>query len=759
MSDNPTPVTTTNAPARASARWVWIALAVLLAGVAGVWLGDVPNRYRAGEAMKAGRVALLKSDYTAALQAFRAAALLRPTDEGIIARYEQTQSTWLELAERKVDKLDAKAAYLAWHELPSAETVFMEPMLGKYQARTAEIDAAAREAVKTELATLHEQAEGGDFDSAYTMLKALEPFRALVPELAERRQEIETLQVTNALAAAQAALKDEKFDDAREALKPVAGLAAKNEDYAKLATAIGEAEVRALLRDAGKAVGESKLQEARELLDKAAATKVLADEVTKAREEALKSIRAQLSYGLAVAISRNDRAKTEEVLASAETLAGWKKVPADDLLKPANVAAFLETLKAFDLGSERQAKFADRLDVPLVLWARKNFQDQAGVDEHLRESFTQWSRYLATQHMPSAALFIDELARQYGAKADDAWRKETLDRVMETVGVTIAVRDPEPDKNAPDKLNADATAALKAALEKKLGGWPKLVPFDAKQPATVVLRGYYDGFNVQDYPDVTKKTVRYQSGTEQVPNRQRQELVAEHNELLERYNNVVNQLNSKLEYVSSVNNNPYASDWDRSQLVYKNIEIASDRNLLGQWRQQLAELRRQGDALPKTVPEPVYDDEPYEYIQHHYQCLATWGVAAYLHGSEEQVAEYHASTEFRTDEVAGDASRGVPVKRAAAVPEAKLLPGLARELVKQAGNVDEIVRQLPDMTLGAFYNFHTANKSGTLLQTEQFLGLAYAWERAGRKLPQTSEILNAARQNFGLPPAETVAKK
>ncbi len=760
MSANPTPVTPTdNAPARSSARWIWIVLAILLAGAAGAWLGDIPNRYRAAEAMKAGRVALLKSDYPAALQAFREAALLRPTDEAIVARYEQTQATWLELAERKVAKLDARAAYLAWHELPAAEAVFMEPMLGKYRARGAEIDAAAREAVQVSVNEAEGARDAGDFDHAYELLESAKPFAALVPDLAARRQGVEAAQLAHALAAAQDALKEEQFDQAREILKGAAQVAGASADYPKLMAAVGEAEVRAFLRDAAKAVGEGRRKEAGDLLDKAAATRLLADDVAKAREEALKSIRAQLSYALAVALSQSNRAGLEDVLAEAEACAGWKKVPADDLLQPANIAAFLETLKVFDLGRERQAKFVDRLDVPLVLWARKNFRDQAGVDDFVRDGFTEWSRLLATQRMPAAALYIDEQARAYGAKADDAWRKETLDRVAETVGVAIAVRDPEPDKNAPDKLNADATAALKAALEKKLGGWPKLVPFDAKQPATVVLRGHYDGFNTHDYPDVTEKTVRYQSGTEQVPNQQRQEIVEEHNELSERYNNVMGQLNSKLDYVNSVSNNPYASDWDRSQLVYKNIEITSDRNLLAQWRQQLAELRRQGDALPKTVAEPVYDNETYEYIRHNYQCLATWGVTAYLHGSEMEVAEYHASSEFRTDEVAGDASHGVPVKRAEPVPQARLLPGLARELVRQAANVDQFVDQLPEMTLEAFSNFHTANRSGTLLQTEQFLGLAYAWERAGRKLEQTPEILKAAQQSLRLPPGQAVAKK
>lgn len=754
MSENPAPVPMTHASTRASAaRWILLALAILLlAGAAGFWFGDVPNRYRAAEAMKTGRLALLKSDHIGALAAFREAALLRPGDEEIAARYEQTQAAWYEFTDNQLDHLDFKAAYLAWHALPDADALLTEPLLGRYRARGKGIDGQARKAVQADLEVVTAHIDAAEFDQAYAALKALEPFQALVPEVAERRQAAEAAQLAVAMAAAEDALKAEKFDDAREILKGAVKVGGGNVDYAKLVAVIGETEVRAWLRDARKAVGESKFKEARELLDKAAAKSLLADEVANAREAVLKSARAQASYALAVAISASDRAQVEGVLAEAEAYAEWKKVPVDDLLKPANVTAFLETLKAFDLGKERQSQYVDRLDIPLVLWARQNFQDQTGVQEFLRDGFTEWSRFVASHQMPATALYLDEQAEQYGATVDAAWRKETQARVPESVGVTIAVRDPAPDKDAPGKLNAEATAALKAMLAKKLKGWPKVVEFDEKKPATVVLQGRYDGFYFQDYPTTTEKFVRYQSGTEQVPNQRRQDIVAEHNDLMDRYNNVQQQLDSKIQYVDSVNNNPYATDWDRSQLVYKNIEIASDRNLLARWRAEIAELRRQGDQLPQTLSEPVYDNERYFVIEHSYNCTGTWVVDAELHGPAVEVATFVAGAEFNTTEVKGDASKGVPVKSAASLPKAKLLTGIARDIVKKVEEEDEIVDRLPDMTVTAFANFHTTNKSNAPTQTEQFLGLLYAWDRVGGVTSHRINLLQAARQNLNLPP-------
>jgi hypothetical protein len=731
-----------------------LALAVL-GGVA-YWLGDVPNRYRAAQEMRAGRVALLASDLPKALGFFRAAALLRPTDEAIIQQYDQTQTRWVEMVEQKLAKLDGTAAYLALQEIPATEPLLVEPHLGRFRARVAGIEAAARTVADGLLAQVREQTEAGEFDQAYATLKTVEPLRRVAPDLVAARQTIEQAQVAAALANAQAALEEEQFDAARDALKPVAELAAKNEDYARLGVTISETEVRAALRDARKELSAGKLKEATNLATRAASVGVLADEVAAARSEILQQARATASYELAVAISMNDRGKVEAALAQGESIAGWKKVPVDDLLQPASLAAFLETLNTFELGAEQQQQYVDRLDIPLVAWAESNIQDPAGVKEYFRDGYREWSRMLAQHKLSGSALFVDDLAVEFGAEPDEAWRKATLDLVVETVGVRVAVRNPAPDAEAPAKLDADATAALRAALAKKLGAWPKLVEYNEKDPATVVFFGYYGGFEADDYPTTTRKTVRYRSGTNQVPNPARDRVVDEYNDLMVRHNNVIRQIDDKNDYISSVENNPYATDWDRSQLVYRRIEVASDRNLIARWREELANLRRQAESMPRYIDEPVYADEAYDYIQHHYECDAVWSVVATIHGGQEvELAEHVASTTFDTDEVKGNASRGVPVKPAGAIPRAKLEATLARELVKKAAEVDELVKKLPELTLASFVNFHTEHKTSTFAQADQFLGLLYAWERFGRTLGMKAEILASARTGLNLPPKKS----
>jgi hypothetical protein len=745
-------------PAARRSPWPLVLLGLLafaVLGGAAYWLGDVPNRYHAAQEMRSGRVALLASDLPKALGYFRAAALLRPTDEAIIQQYDQTQTRWVEMVEQKLTKLDATAAYLALGGLPATEPLLVEPHLGKFRARIAGIEQEARAIADGLLARAQEQTAAGAFDEADATLQSLEPLRGVAPGLAAGRQAVDQARVAAALATAQAALQEEHFDEAREALNSVRELAAKNEDFAKLGVTISETEVRAALRDARKELAENKRKEATALVDRAAAVGILADEVAAARGEILQQARAALSGALAVAISQGDREKVEAALDEGEAFAGWKKVPVDDLLKPAGVAAFAETLNAFDLGAEKQRNFVNRLDVPLVVWAAPHFQDQTGLTEYLRAGFTEWSRVLAKHNLPASALFVDDLAAEVGAEQDAAWRRETADRVVEKIHVEVAVRNTDPDSTAPGKLDADATAALRAALAKKLGAWPKLVDYDEKKPATVVFFGYYDGFHSDDDPTTTEKTVRYQSGTEQVANPERNRIVDEYNDLLERHNNVIQQINDKNDYISSVENNPYASDWDRSQLVYRRIEVASDRNLIARWREELDALQRQGDALPAYLNEPVYADESYQYIEHDYTCESGWGVAASLHGEEVAVTMHTASTRFQSVEIVGNASRGVPVKALVPLPVTKLEATLARELVKKAAQVDELVELLPAMTLQSFGNFFHGKEVNDLALMEQYLGLVYAWERAGRSLDAREDIFKSARSGLNLPPLDS----
>lgn len=761
MPDSPAPVTEAS-PSPASQRsgsfWPKLLAAIVALGVAAaaVWfLGDVPNRLHASQAMREGRVALLASDLPKALGYFRTAALLRPADEAIVRQYDETQKRWVEMVTQQLSKLPPAEAYFARVKLPPAETNLVEPHLGTYRNFIEGIDGAARSLAERFVADAQQQWEGGDFDTAESSLKQAEPFRALLPDLPEKAKALRAARLESGLRMAHEALEQEKFAEARQTLADLAPLGADSEDYRELGPAIDEAEVRVQLREAAAALAKDDFKAATTGLDRAAEIKVLPDEVKTAREQLRVRAAGVCATELAVALARNDEKAVGAALAKGHEFAGWEPVPAASLLEPADLAGFLKALAAFGLGTDEQTKYANRLDLPLVLYRAAKFP-KADVDLYARDTFRAWSRNVAGQKLIGLALFLDDEARRFGAPADDAWHAEIMGQVTEAAGVAIAVKPAEPDNDAPSGLNDATTILFKKALQGKLTSWPKVVDYDPAKAVTVIFSGRYAGYSEydDDYSHRTTKTVRYQSGTRQVPNREAEELVAEHNDLIARYNQVDAALAEKQDYVARVNNDYNASEWDKSQIVYKQIEIASDQRLLADWKRQINDMRARSKGMMMTVDEPVYADEEYAVIDHVYTCSIAWALEANLHGQDVDVTRWDAHKEFRSQEIRGDASRGVPVKSPTPPWKVKLLPGLTQELGKKVSNVDDVIKKLPKLTFQSFATFFQAHEVSQLQQANGYLALLYAWESVGRETEFKDQIFQGVRDALNLPATE-----
>jgi hypothetical protein len=694
---------------------------VLTAAGAAIWfLGDVPNRLRASRAMREGRVALLSSDLPTALRFFREAALARPTAEPVVQQYDQTQTRWVEMVQEKFAKLTPEEAYLALQKLPPTEPLLVEPHLGRFRAQTAAITAAARTVAEQKLAEAREQVAGQQFDEADATLKSAEPLKELVPEFAAVEQQTRDAQLAAALAEANDSLEAGHFDAARAALQASAD-AADQDDYAG----------------------------AIKHLDHAAELKVLADDVAKARTDLRERAHFHYGFELARGVANGQREAVEKALADGHRCAGWASVSADSLLQPTTLTDFLAALETCGLGPKAMEHYIDRLDIPIVVFCREKFPADA-VESFLREGFVRWSRFAVDLKYPGLALFLDEQAQTHGAPADDPWRATILAQAIESTHVAVTVADPAPDAEAPAGMNASATAALRKSLKEKLTTWPKYVDYDAAQPVTVVLSGTFNGLSISDDDsDVVHKTVRYQSGTRQVPNPEEQSIHDEYEELLERRNSLVDSINEKQSFVDQVNSNPNADNFTRSQATDRAIEIATDRMLVSQWNNHLRELRQRGQSLPRSIDEPVYDDEPYRIINHVYTCTLSWRIDAALHGATETVSYLpKAGTIFRTEEVAGDASHGVPVRAPQAVPREKLTKALVAPLVASAAKIDELLAQLPALTLQSFVAFH--EKTPPAKRADQFLALAYAWEAQQQKFPAKADVFAYAEQVLSL---------
>ena len=731
-------------------RLVFGIVALAVAGAAIWFLGDVPNRYRASQAMREGRVALLASDLSKALRFFRVAALARPTDEAIVQQYDQTQTRWVEMVSGQLADENAAKAYLTLQRLLPTEPMLVEPHLGHFRAKAAAVTAAARAYAEQQLANANEDVGKQHFEEACATLKAIEPLQALVPALPARLQAAREAQLAAALAAAEEAMNHGDFAGARATRQSVAALGAGREDYQKLGPAIDAAEVRAALQAASAATEKSDYAEATRQLAHAAELKALPEEVAKAQAGLHERARAYFAFLLARGLAANRPDDVAAALADGKVYAGWDTVDPRRLEEPASLTDFLSALDTCGLGPKAMARYVDRADIPLVIYCRAKFPADV-VKAFLRDGYEQWSRLAARENFPGLALYLDEQAQTQGAPASAAWRETVLAQAIESTHVAVAVADPKPDANAPAGLNEAATAALRKALKERLTSWPSYVELDPAHPPTVVLRGIFSGFDaVDDDSDMIRKTVRYQSGTRQVRNPEEESLHDEYEDLLERRNNLVDGINQKQAFVDQVNSNPSADAFTRSQAVDRAIEIAGDRMLVSQWDRKLDDLRRRGRSLPRYLNEPVYSDETYRIIHHVYTCSLGWSVIAELHGAMQHVSAVEAETTFKTDEVAGNASHGVPVRSPQPVPREKLTKELVPRVIAKAANVDEVLAELPALTLQSFAAFH--QETAPIKRADQFVALAYAWSAKNRILPRDAkkEIFAYAAQVLNL---------
>jgi hypothetical protein len=111
------------------------------------WVGDIPNRYRAAQLIRAGRVAQLSSDFPGALKAYRAAAFARPGDDSITREYDLIQTRWLEVVTRKIERLPPEDALRTLQSLPPTSDLLVEPHAGLFHERADAVANRARTAV------------------------------------------------------------------------------------------------------------------------------------------------------------------------------------------------------------------------------------------------------------------------------------------------------------------------------------------------------------------------------------------------------------------------------------------------------------------------------------------------------------------------------------------------------------------------------------------------------------------------------------
>src|SRR5205085_1252664 len=157
-----------------------------------------------------------------------------------------------------------------------------------------------------------------------------------------------------------------------------------------------------------------------------------------------------------------------------------------------------------------------------------------------REGFAEWSRSLSKNNQHGLAVFVADYGTKFGMPKDDAWRTQEIEAGKAQLNLTIGTATGESHGDTPAGFSQEANSTFNSALKSLLPGWPRILEPGAK--GLVTLQGWFVGISTDDSPKTERRTVRYQSGTQKVPNRERQQMVEEHNELIQS----LNQLNRSI---------------------------------------------------------------------------------------------------------------------------------------------------------------------------------------------------------------------
>jgi hypothetical protein len=746
-------------PQRKRVRWPWFAGAGIAAGAAAIWIGDVPNRYQASQRAKSAQIALLSSDFSTALRNYRDALLLRPMDFDLQRQYVDTQTRWLQTFEREFEGKTPEAAYDTLATAPQGiEQLLTEPQLGTYRKRIAAVTNTLKQKLETDLTKAEDTHAGGEFDQAYAALKPLEKYAALLPDLAQRRRDLELNEVATTMSLAKEFIAKDEFTAAREALEGVAPRADGVAGFAEQLANVRRKELDQHLAAVRQAADGPKpdFEAAYAELETTIKLKLPADEAAKVRAELQQAALDFYGTGFVGAISKRDEAKAKTYLPGLHDYAGLPTGDVDlkDLVgETLDFDAFVAVLQKLHLTSD--PKSADfRVDVHLVHASLPRFKDRAPAEKFIADAFRSWSNAQAAAHRPALAHALYLKSLDYHGAKDDAWAAQQLAAVRASAKLSVVVH---PAKSAAKHLQNAALARqtferLKQITPGKAGdSWPELVFVEQADAAAeaagidVEARGNLDD---NDKEDVTRKSVRYRSGTRTVRNPDYDATLEEHNESMRRLNRLAGEADELDRQTEDAKNNPNLTPDQRTNIVISaQASALAKRWEINRLKQETADLYAQGHAMSKTVEEPTYATESYEDVVHHHRFDAVWMITARWSGYPLVApAVVSASVARTTSEIRGNASHGVPVKRQQPIDLAKVGAEASAALVRGISKHNLI--SLPEVTWQYVLARSRKEAMAGFDQLELGYGVAKRWQDQGVTFPALGTLDKALDETY-----------
>jgi hypothetical protein len=715
------------------------------------WGLDVGDRLRARSAIQRAEQ-MQSTDSVGAIGLAKEAVRLRPEDPGYRRYHELLQRDWLAALDARLAPLTPEQRYSLMRTLPpDLDSVFDSAYRDRFKVLSEKITEQLRTAVRAKLADAERSVASKGYEQALRSLDALRAYALAVPEISTLADRLRRSQQGDSLVSAKGLAAKENFAAALQELDVAEARGLMLDEIAAARREVRQAQVRAEIAQALGVSEKGDHKAALLYLTKTAQLGLLEEEVSLARARVLAAAESAMIAKLGSAIAAGQLPEVRARLDEFSQLANRTfDVRPEALVAEKKLERFLAMLQELRIRPASVEQRSHALDLALVAKLRKRFENESAVTDFLGRSYSEWAaRELSRQNL-GGALYLDDRSRAENGKGDALLRRNALAAAARELAFAVAVPPVDSTLDTPASLANAPREILRSAIGEKTGDWIKLVDASTAQtPAAFVLKSKARGPATTHTRSARTEYAQYQSGTRTEDN-------PEYYRLSERLVDAESHLRDiqASNAIATQQANSYAGASKTGMWGALIVNTAAVVSTTGA-QNAVNDLRRELAGTPRTIKEPVYDQEPYTVTTHSLTHKADFAYQLERDGKAlGNFQPYAAEFSLEAEEVTGNARRNVPVKPVNLPSASEVNRRLTESLSAQArADAPALRAQLSAGSFDLLRERLKEAKSTMSVRADRFWALGELWAAAGVAVSERGRHEAELRATLGIPAA------
>jgi S1-C subfamily serine protease len=701
-------------------------------------------------------VAELAQAWARSLADFGMATKFRPQDIGYAVDYDNAQARWLEIVRSSIDGLEPEQAYdYLMGEPAKVSRLLIGPNSADFRNLLAVVTKKVAANSIQRMSRAVSLADDAEFGNAYKDVNLARPYAGLVPNFQALVNRIQLSEVDHGIKTASALARQGDFKGAYSALDAVREHSNLEPGYGAAVLEVRDSEVRWKIADALVSSRNGDYEGALAQLSALEEKGLLSPEIAAARSRVRKDAQFSSIKRLAEAVLKEDVGRTRKEMDRYSRLTGYHfSCQPETLINERDLGRFLAALEDLHIRPKANEVRTGCFDLDLVESLRGRFTDQAQVSSFLGEGYKSYAYLLADKSRPGFALYLMERAKIEGVGSDPEVSRRLLAALANAFSFTIYMPSTRTTASHPGPLVSAPRVAVKAVLQRTVGSWMKLsdVPLQRSLSGLIVGTSLAN-IKVADNPQSETRTVRYQSGWDQVPNPEYASIAERLRQAQQNERQAADQNATNQQLAQSAVNSGGLSLFGAA-LVGAGAGLS--KAALEQAQQNVSAWSARLQGTPPTLQNAVYADEPYEATTHSVSYDASFSADVEVGGSPYSgPVTWSSNYSYNTVEIVGNAAHNVPVQSATYVPMDGVVQALSDSISKKLSDQsDQMLAQLVGATQDVLDKELKVGKVSDEISADARWGLIALWKSCGVPVGEgrTRAVEVAIRRSLGLNP-------